>query len=156
MGNGVYFKMIGCCHSNKNLKNKDIDIVENLKNYINFKNKLDEQHINEYEVHNKNEAKIIETKSKKSSRSESQNKVKQIGDNSSNIQNISICNNTFQMNNSNLIKNNLVKKKAESNIFFFNNPIDDIRFKNVKFNNNLRDIYIDIKTKLILFCELFS
>ena len=74
MGNGVYFKMIGCCNTNKNLNDADINVDGNIKdiNYINYKNN---QYINEDEIQNKNDPKIIATKSKQSSRSGSQNKV---------------------------------------------------------------------------------
>lgn len=165
MGNGVYFKLIGCCQTDKNLKNVDIDIDGNIKNmnYIKYKNNLNKQHTNEDEAQNKNDPKIIATKSKQSSRSGSQNKVRQIyaGDNSSNKDpNISLCNNTLQMNNSSLMKNNLIQNNLCKMRFLNNNPIDEIRYINpINNTNNNKDINgksIDIKTKLVLFGELFS
>ena len=165
MGNGVYSKIMGCCQSDKGLKNVDVDIDGNIKNmnYIKCKNNLNKQHTNEDEVQNKNDPKIIATKSKQSSRSGSQNKIKLflVGENSSNKDpNISLCNNTFQMNNSNLIKNNLIQNNLCKNRFYNNNPIDEIRYINsiitTNNKNNINHHSIDIKTKLVLFGDLFS
>ena len=96
------------------------------------------------------------TKSKQSSGSISLNKVKQIytGENNSNKDpNISICNNTFKLNNSNLIKNNLIQNNFinNSNKIYSNNPIDELGNKGSIINNSF-----DIKTKLILSGDLFS
>jgi hypothetical protein len=160
MGNGVYFKMIRCCYTNKNLNDADINVDGNIKdiNYINYKNN---QYINEDEIQNKNDPKIIATKSKQSSRSGSQNKVKQNGENSSNKdQNLSLCNNTMQINNSNLIKNNLIQNNLYNNRYNYNDQNEENRYKNSVINynknDNIKDNYIDIKTKLLLFGELFS
>ena len=165
MGNGVYFKIMGCCQTDKDLKNVDIDVDGNIKNlkYIKYKNDLNKQHTNEDEAQNKNDPKIIATKSKQSSRSGSQNKVKQFnaGENSSNKDpNLSLCNNTFQMNNSNLFKNNLIQNNLYKLKFCNNKPIDEVRYINSMDNtnnkNSTNDYSIDIKTKLVLFGDLFS
>ena len=160
MGNGVYFKMIRCCYTNKNLNDADINVDGNIKDikYINYKNN---QYINEDEIQNKNDPKIIATKSKQSSRSGSQNKVKQNGENLSNKdQNISLCNNTMQINNSNLTKNNLIQNNLYNNRYNYNDQNEENRYKNSVINynknDNIKDNYIDIKTKLLLFGELFS
>ena len=167
MGNGVYFKMIGCCHQNKNLQNGEIEVENNnLRNisYNNSQNKnLTNKYILEEEIQNKKDQKIIVTKSKISSGSGSINKAKQvlIYENSSNKDpNLSICNNTFQMNNSNFMKNNLIQNNLNNSRSF--NPIDELRHKNSIINYNkigspsLKDNLIDIKTKLILIGDLFS
>ena len=167
MGNGVYFKMIGCCHQNKNLQNGEIEVENNnLRNisYNNSQNKnLTNKYILEEEIQNKKDQKIIVTKSKISSGSGSINKAKQvlIYENSSNKDpNLSICNNTFQMNNSNFMKNNLIQNNLNKSRSF--NPIDELRHKNSIINYNkiwnpsLKDNLIDIKTKLILIGDLFS
>ena len=82
MGNGVYFKMIGCCRQNKNPQTGDIEIDKNnlIKiPYNNYKNKnSSNNYISEVEIQNKKDQKIIATKSKISSGSGSMNKVKQI------------------------------------------------------------------------------
>ena len=167
MGNGVYFKMIGYCHQNKNLQNGDIEVEKNnLRkiSYNNYQNKsLSHKYISEEEIQNKKDQKIIATKSKISSGSGSINKPKQIFiyENSSNKDpNLSICNNTFQMNNSNFMKNNLIQNNLNNNKSL--NPIDELRHKNsiINFNQignqNLKDNVFDIKTKLILNGHLFS
>ena len=164
MGNGVYFKMFGCCQQERNLQGGDLYVDKNsLKNtlLINANNLC-----NEEETHKKDQ-KIISTKSKQSSGSGSYNKGKQIYiyENSSNKdQNMSICNNTMQMNNSNLKKNNLTHKKSKSYSIDRHsaNGIDEVKYKgstktNNKINNsNSKDILIDIKTKLLLTGDLFS
>ena len=169
MGNGVYFKMIGCCRQNKNPQTGDIEIDKN--NFINipynnYKNKnLSNNYISKVEIQNKKDQKIIATKSKISSGSGSMNKAKQIFvyDNSSNKdQNLSICNNTFQMNNSNFLKNNLIQNNLNNNNNKSFNPIDELRHKNsiINYNKNgnlnLIDNSINIKTKLLLEGDLFS
>ena len=170
MGNGVYFKMIGCCDQNKNQNNMDIEIEKNnIKNSscINYKNKhLNSQYITEEENQNKNHPIVIATKSNQSSGSESLNKVKRIyaNENSSNKeQNISICNNTFQMNNSNFLKNNLNRNNLNNNPKSYNyNLIDELRHKNsiINYNKignvNIKDNCFDIKTKIIFYGDLFS
>ena len=93
------------------------------------------------------------------------NKAKQIFvyDNSSNKdQNLSICNNTFQMNNSNFLKNNLIQNNLNNNNNKSFNPIDELRHKNsiINYNKNgnlnIKDNLINIKTKLLLIGDLFS
>lgn len=155
MGNGIFLKMAGCCHYNKLLQNGDINIKKN--QYYNSKIiNLNKPNINEKEIQNKNDQKIITPESKQSSGSISLNKVKQIytGDNNSNKDpNISICNNTFKLNNSNLIKNNLIQNNYINNCNkkYSNNPIDELGNKSSIINN-----FFDIKTKLILSGDLFS
>ena len=169
MGNGVYFKMIGCCRQNKNPQTGDIEIDKNnLINipYNDYKNKnLSNDYISKLEIQNKKDQKIIATKSKISSGSGSMNKAKQIFvyDNSSNKdQNLSICNNTFQMNNSNFLKNNLIQNNLNNNNNKSFNPIDELRHKNsiINYNKNgnlnIKDNLINIKTKLLLIGDLFS
>jgi hypothetical protein len=156
MGNGVIIKMIKCCNSNRDLQDGDINIEKNTIN--NYKvNKLSNQNINEDENQNKNDQKMITTKSKQSSGCLSLNKGKIIfsGDNNSNKDpNVSICNNTFKLNNSNLIKNNLVQNNINNNKYYSNNPIEELRYKNAIINCD--NANIDIKTKLILTGDLFS
>ena len=165
MGNGVYFKLIGCCNPNKNIQNGDIDIDKNNlrnSNYINYKkNNINNQFLTEDEVQNKKDQKIIATKSKQSSGSGSLNKIKHIfgGENMSNKDpNQSICNNTFQINNSNLMKNNLIQNNLNNNKYY-NNSIDDIRHRNSIMNyskiSHLKDNFNGIKTKLKLMGDLF-
>jgi hypothetical protein len=78
---------------------------------------------------------------------------------SNNNANASICNNTFQISNSNIFKNNLVQNNL--NNFQKINPIDELRHKNSiinfnKFNTSLKDKAFEIKTKLVLSGDLFS
>ena len=169
MGNGVYFKMIGCCNPNKDSQKADVYIDKYLdqnNHYIDYKdnhiinNKLN---IKEIETRNKNENKIIFTKSKHSSGSGSIGKAKQIynGENTSsnNNPNASICNNTLQMNNSNFFKNNLISNNLNNKCNI--NPIDELRHKSSiinfsKYNSNLKDNILEIKTKLFLNGDLFG
>lgn len=163
MGNGAYFHLMRCCNPNKDLQNGDIYITKNGGNsqYIEYSNL---KKINEKEVQNKIDEKIIiETKSKQSSGS-SIIKTKQIyavENTSSNINaNVSITNNTCQMTNSNIFKNNLVQNNLNNNASNIN-PFDEMRHKNSviifnKYNSKLKEYSIDIKTKLILTGELFS
>ena len=164
MGNGVYFKMLGCCQQNRNVQGGDLDVDKNSLKiaYLKNTNNL----CNEEETHKK-EQKIISTKSKQSSGSGSYNKGKQIYiyENSSNKdQNMSIYNNTMQMNNSNLVKNNLTNNNGKSYSInrYSANTIDEVKYRgsaktNNKINNsNIKDILIDIKTKLLLTGDLFS
>ena len=156
MGNGIINKMIKCCNSNKDLQDGDINIENN--KIINYKlSDSNNQNINEEENQHKNDQKMITTKSKQSSGSLSLNKGKKIfiGDNNSNKDpNVSICNNTFKLNNSNFIKNNLVQNNINNNNkFYSNNPIEELRYDNSLTNCN--NINIDIKTKLILTGDLF-
>ena len=156
MGNGIINKMIKCCNSNKDLQDGDINIENNT--IINYKlSDSNNQNINEEENQHKNDQKMITTKSKQSSGSLSLNKGKKIfiGDNNSNKDpNVSICNNTFKLNNSNFIKNNLVQNNINNNNkFYSNNPIEELRYDNSLTNCN--NINIDIKTKLILTGDLF-
>jgi hypothetical protein len=118
--------------------------------------------INNKETKNKIE-KLVPTNSKHSSYSGSPIKTKHIYmvDNSSsnNNANASICNNTFQMSNSNIFKNNLVQNNL--NNYPKINPIDELRHKNSiinlnKFNTSLKDKAFEIKTKLLLSGDLFS
>lgn len=162
MGNGVYFKMIGCCHQNRDFQKGDIDIEKNNIKNISYIKKINNQYIIEEENVNKKDQKIRATNSKQSSGSCSLNKVKQIYvyENSSNKdQNISI-NNTMQMNNSNVIKNNLIQNNQ--NRCHNTNPIGKLKHKgslinyNKVVNSNLKDNFIDIKTKLLLIGDLFS
>ena len=148
----------------------DIEIEKNnIKNSscINYKNKhLNSQYITDEENQNKNHPIVIATKSNQSSGSESLNKVKRIyaNENSSNKeQNISICNNTFQMNNSNFLKNNLNRNNLNNNPKSYNyNLIDELRHKNsiINYNKignvNIKDNFFDIKTKIIFYGDLFS
>ena len=157
MGNGVINKMIKCCNSKKDLQDGEISIEKNT--IINYKlSDSNNQNINEEENQHKNDQKVITTKSKQSSGSLSLNKGKKLfmGDNNSNKDpNVSICINTFKLNNSNLIKNNLVQNNINNNNkFYSNNPIEEMRYKNSLANCN--DINIDMKTKLILTGDLFS
>jgi hypothetical protein len=157
MGNGVINKMIKCCNSKKDLQDGEISIEKNT--IINYKlSDSNNQNINEEENQHKNDQKVITTKSKQSSVSLSLNKGKKLfmGDNNSNKDpNVSICINTFKLNNSNLIKNNLVQNNINNNNkFYSNNPIEEMRYKNSLVNCN--DINIDMKTKLILTGDLFS
>jgi hypothetical protein len=157
MGNGVINKMIKCCNSKKDLQDGEISIEKNT--IINYKlSDSNNQNINEEENQHKNDQKVITTKSKHSSVSLSLNKGKKLfmGDNNSNKDpNVSICNNTFKLNNSNFIKNNLIQNNINNNNkFYSNNPIEEMRYKNSLANCN--DINIDMKTKLILTGDLFS
>ena len=162
MGNGVYFKMIGCSHQNRDFQKGDIDIEKNNIKNISYIKNINNQYIIEEENVNKKDQKIRATNSKQSSGSCSLNKVKQIYvyENSSNKdQNISI-NNTMQMNNSNVIKNNLIQNNQ--NRCHNTNPIGKLKHKgslinyNKVVNSNLKDNFIDIKTKLLLIGDLFS
>ena len=170
MGNGVYFKMIGCCSPNPDLHKPDIcveKIKEQNNQYIYYKNNhliKNNTNLNNVETQNKNENKITPTKSKHSSGNSSVGKVKQmfIGENSSSniFNNISICNNTFQMNNSNVFKNNFISNNISNNNPYVN-PINDLRHKSSinnfsKYNSNLKDNILEIKTKLILNGDLFT
>ena len=170
MGNGVYYKMIGCCNPNKDLQKDIICLEKNIENnnqYIEYKNShiiKSNLIINENESQNKNENRIVPTKSKHSSRSGSASKTKQIyireNTSSNNNPNISICNNTLQMNNSNIFKNNLISNNLNNNQAYIN-PIDELRHKNSiinfsKYNSNLKDNILDIKTKILLSGELFT
>jgi hypothetical protein len=161
MGNGVYFKMIECCHMNKSTQNGDIDIDKNnLKNnqYINYKViNIHNQILTEDEIQNKKDQKLIDTKSKQSSGSGSFNKIRQIfaGENMSNKDpNLSVCNNTYQMNNSNFVKNNLVQNNLNNK--FTINPIDYIRHKTSIMNYSKISHFSGIKTKLQLMGDLFN
>ena len=127
MGNGVFLKMIKCCNSDKDLQNGDINVEKS--QMLNYKlNNSNNPNNNEEENQNKNEQKLITTKSKQSSGSLSLNKGKKFfgGDNNSNKDpNISICNNTFKLNNSNVIKNNLIQNNINTNAnykYYPNNP----------------------------------
>ncbi len=150
MGNGVILKMIKCCNSNKDLKNGDINIENNL--IISYK--LNNQNINKEEIQNRNDQNVVTTKHSSGSLSLNKGKKNFSGDNNSNKEpNVSICYNTFKLSNSNLIKNNLVQNNInKNNKYFPNNPLDELRLKDSTINNN----NIDIKTKLILTGELFS
>lgn len=154
--------MIECCHMNKNTQNGDIDIDKNnLKNnqYINYKSiNINKQILTEDEIQSKKDQKLIETKSKQSSGSGSFNKIKQIfaGENMSNKDpNLSVCNNTYQMNNSNFVKNNLVQNNLNNNKLTIN-PIDYIRHKNSIMNYSKISHFSGIKTKLQLMGDLFN
>ena len=153
--------MIECCHMNKSTQNGDIDIDKNnLKNnqYINYKViNINNQILTEDEIQNKKDQKLIDTKSKQSSGSGSFNKIKQIfvGENMSNKDpNLSVCNNTYQMNNSNFVKNNLVQNNLNNK--FTINPIDYIRHKTSIMNYSKISHFSGIKTKLQLMGDLFN
>ena len=157
--------MIECCHMNKSTQNGDIDIDKNnlknhLKNnqYINYKGiNINNQILTEDEIQNKKDQKLIDTKSKQSSGSGSFNKIRQIfaGENMSNKDpNLSVCNNTYQMNNSNFVKNNLVQNNLNNK--FTINPVDYIRHKNSIMNYSKISLFSGIKTKLQLMGDLFN
>ena len=153
--------MIECCHMNKSTQNGDIDIDKNnLKNnqYINYKViNIHNQILTEDEIQNKKDQKLIDTKSKQSSGSGSFNKIRQIfaGENMSNKDpNLSVCNNTYQMNNSNFVKNNLVQNNLNNK--FTINPIDYIRHKTSIMNYSKISHFSGIKTKLQLMGDLFN
>jgi hypothetical protein len=160
MGNGAYFNFIGCCKPNKEFQNGDIYLSKSGGNnqYIGYSQ---QNKINEEEARSKMDEKIIQTKSKHSSGSGSIIKTKQIyaGENtSSNINpNASITNNTNQMNNSNIFRNNLIQNNLNNNISNIN-PIDELRHRNsvIIFNKYTSNFSIEIKTKLILSGDLFS
>jgi hypothetical protein len=163
MGNSVFLKMAGCCSKDNNIEMKDIYIAKRISEsnqYIIDPN--NSYIINNKETKNKIE-KLVPTNSKHSSYSGSPIKTKHIYmvDNSSsnNNANASICNNTFQMSNSNIFKNNLVQNNL--NNYPKINPIDELRHKNSiinlnKFNTSLKDKAFEIKTKLLLSGDLFS
>jgi hypothetical protein len=142
---------------------KDIYIVKNISDNNQYIIDQNNSHIiNNKETQNKIE-KLVQTKSKHSSGSGSLIKTKHfyMGESSSsnNNANASICNNTFQISNSNIFKNNLVQNNL--NNFQKINPIDELRHKNSiinfnKFNTNLKDKAYEIKTKLVLSGDLFS
>jgi hypothetical protein len=129
MGNGIYFRVINCCNTNRDLKKNDINI-DNSQNGNYKSNNINTQNIIEEDTQNKNDKKIIVTKSKQSSGSDSFNKQKE--------------NNNPQMNNSNLMKNLLQNNINNST----KNSIEEYKYKN---NNNNKII-----TKSILAGELFS
>ena len=164
MGNGILNKFIGCCQKGKTIPNQDIDIEKNsLKNncFTHYKiNKLNNHNKTEGEIHNKNEQKIVVTKSKQSTGSGSIMKMKQLycGDNNSiKDPNISVCNNTFNINNSNFIKNNIIQKNlAQNNLCKkTNNTTADFR-SSKKIINEFKKTLKEIKTKLVLSGILFS
>jgi hypothetical protein len=159
MGNGAYINLIRCCKPNKEYQNGDIFIAKSGRNnqYIEFSH---QKKVNEKEAGNKTEERIIQTKSKHSSGSGSIIKTKQIyaGENtSSNINpNVSISNNTNQMNISNVFKNNLIQNNLNNNIPNLN-QIDELRHKNsvIIFNKYSNNYTNEIKTKLLLSGDLF-
>ena len=163
MGNSVLLKMSGCCSKDNNIEMKDIYIAKNISDNNKYIIDQNNSHlINNKETQNKME-KLVQTKSKHSSGSGSLIKTRQIymGESSSsnNNANASICNNTFQISNSNIFKNNLVQNNL--NNFQKINPIDELRHKNSiinfnKFNTSLKDKAFEIKTKLVLSGDLFS
>ena len=166
MGNGVLCKMVGYCNQNQNMQKSDICIIKNVDEsqyQLNYSNYIISKKANEKEFNNI----IKKTKSKQSTGTESMVKSRQIyvGDNSPTFNNasISICNNTFQMNSSNIFTNNLVKKKLNNNILscINTNPIDELRHKNSiinfnKYDSNLKNNLFKIKTKLLLTGNLFQ
>jgi hypothetical protein len=159
MGNGAYINLIRCCKPNKEFKNGDIFIGKSggSNQYIEFSH---QKKVNEKEAGNKIDEKIIQTKSKHSSGSGSIIKTKQIyaGENtSSNINpNVSISNNTNQMNNSNIFKNNLKQNNLNNNLPNLN-QIDELRYRNsvIIFNKYSNNYSFEIKTKLLLSGDLF-
>ena len=163
MGNSVLLKMSGCCSKDNNIEMKDIYIAKNISDNNKYIIDQNNSHlINNKETQNKME-KLVQTKSKHSSGSGSLIKTRQIymGESSSsnNNANASICNNTFQISNSNIFKNNLMQNNL--NNFQKINPIDELRHKNSiinfnKFNTSLKDKAFEIKTKLVLSGDLFS
>jgi len=166
MGNGVLCKMVGYCNQNQNMQKSDICIIKNVDEsqyQLNYSNYIISKKANEKEFNNI----IKKTKSKQSTGTESMVKSRQIyvGDNSPTFNNasISICNNTFQMNSSNIFTNNLVKKKLNNNILscINTNPIDELRHKSSiinfnKYDSNLKNNLFKIKTKLLLTGNLFQ
>ncbi len=127
MGNGIYYKIINCCNPNKQLQKGDVNIENSqLGNYQT--NNLNTQNMIEEETQNKIDKKIIVTKSKHSSGSDSFKKQKY--------------NNNPKMNNSNLMKN-IVQNNINNST---KNSIEEYKYKD---NEN-------IKIKLILEGDLFS
>ena len=163
MGNSVLSKMAGCCNKQNNIEMKDIYIAKNFSENNQYIIDQDNTHIiNNKETQNKI-VKMVQTNSKHSSGSGSLVKTKHIynGESSltNNNANISICNNTFQMNNTNIFKNNLMQNNLSN--YPKINPIDELRHKNSiinfnKFNTCLKDKSFKIKTKLLLSGDLFS
>ena len=164
MGNGVFFKMVEYCNQNQNKQKSDIYTknLDETQHQLHYKNYII-KNANEKEL-NKN---FKETKSRHSTGFGSMVKSRQIFvcDSSSTINNgnISIFNNTFQMNNSNIITNNLVTKnlinKIQNSINI--NPIDKLRHRNSVLNFNkcdsdLKNNLIKIKSKLLLTGSLFQ
>jgi len=163
MGNSVILKMAVCCNKDNNIEMKDIYIAKNIaENNQYIIDQYNSHIINNKETQHKIE-KMVQTKSKHSSGSGTLIKTKHIymGENSSsnNNGNASICNNTFQMNNTNIFKNNLMQNNL--NNYSKINPIDELRHINSlinfnKYNNSLKDKSFEIKTKLLLSGDLFS
>ena len=164
MGNGAFLKMIGCCNKGNNIEKAEIYVIKSLPENNQYIDQNNSHFIKNKENHNKNEK--MQPKSRLSSGSVSMVKTKQVymGENSStnNNINISISNNTYQMNNSNYFKNNLVYNNMNSNMNYQNvNPIDELRHKNSlinfnKYNSSLKENCFIVKTKLILSGDLFS
>ena len=133
MGNGFFhFNIIYCCIPNKDTQKDDVNIDNS--QYVNIKtNNINTQNIIEEEIQNKNDQKLISTKSKQSSGSDSFNKIKQkVGEDK--------CPNKDQitLKANNLLKNNLLQNNLNNST-----------------KNSLED-NLNIKTKIILEGELFS
>ena len=158
MGNGVFCKTIGYCNQDQNIPKSDIYIIKSLDEsqyQLNYLNYIIAKNANEKEFNN-----IIKKRNSKQSNGSRQIFV---GDNSSTINNgnLSINNATFQMYNSNIIRNNLVKKNVNRKILNCVNPSDELRHKNSiinfnKYDSYLRNNLIKIKTKLLFTGNLFQ
>ncbi len=158
MGNGVFCKTIGYCNQDQNIPKSDIYIIKSLDEsqyQLNYLNYIIAKNANEKEFNN-----IIKKRNSKQSNGSRQIFV---GDNSSTINNgnLSISNATFQMYNSNIIRNNLVKKNLNRKILNCVNPSDELRHKNSiinfnKYDSYLRNNLIKIKTKLLFTGNLFQ
>lgn len=158
MGNGVFCKTIGYCNQDQNIPKSDIYIIKSLDEsqyQLNYLNYIIAKNANEKEFNN-----IIKKRNSKQSNGSRQIFV---GDNSSTINNgnLSISNATFQMYNSNIIRNNLVKKNLNRKILNCVNPSDVLRHKNSIINFNKCDSYLrnnlfKIKTKLLFTGNLFQ
>lgn len=158
MGNGVFCRTIGYCNQEQNIPKSDIYIKKSLDEsqyQLNYLNYIFAKNANEKEFNN-----IIKKRNSKQSNGSRQIFV---GDNSSTINNgnLSISNATFQMYNSNIIRNNLVKKNLNRKILNCANPSDELRHKNSiinfnKYDSYLRNNLIKIKTKLLFTGNLFQ
>ena len=165
MGNGLYQKMLKCCNINEELKKGDIYINNNniLENNL-YNNNLENNNIIKKDD-NKNEQKIIKTKSHQSSKISSLNKSK------NEIKEGEISHQDFEPYSSGYNKNSQIlngisfkqnKKSSLTNICSKQNKTDKLyynsKYKSSLINgekNNLDDILVEPKTKLILTGELF-
>ena len=161
MGNGFfYFNIIYCCFPNKDAQKGDINI-DNIQYVNNKTNNINTQNILEEEIQNKNEQKLISTKSKQSSGSDSFNKIKQkvSEDKCSNKGQITLKANNLLKNN--LLQNNLnnsTKNSLEDNLnikikiilekkLFSNDTIENHFMEIIKKENRVLYIFISIYEK---------